>query len=270
MGSAAIAAVVVAAAFGGTGTARSVAWPQFAGRVTFPIYRPSVTLGLTPALDGPVSCGYGGIESAWVTYRKGNRDVSLTEAYPRICGNAGESASVGSVDINGVQVEVRVYLQCPATCTVADGFTNGYLLYLREPGPRQTVIQVDSSHVSLDDLVSMLRSLVAVPPTRLTLAGGAFRSPTGNLWCALGDSLVFCRSRRLPHNVYLGVDGRPQTCGPGCTGLPKPSWPVLAYGGQVSLGPFRCASQTAGITCRVIRTRKGFLINRAGSTRVGP
>jgi hypothetical protein len=45
--------------------------------------------------------------------------------------------------------------------------------------------------------------------------------------------------------------------------------PVLAYGKQVSYGPFHCLSQEAGMRSVVAATGKGFLISRSGIARVG-
>jgi hypothetical protein len=252
---------------------RSTIWQQFAARVSFPVYEPSVTLGFAPTLWGPLPCGYRGIETIVASYKKGASKISFAEGYPQICGNAGESTTVGSVDINGVKVQVNVYPGsngCTTTCTIEDGFTNGFLLYLFQPGPRRTEIQVESSHVSLDDLVSVLRSLVKVVPTRLTLGEGAFRSPTGNLSCAMGVFIISCQSRKLAQTVSMGVDGLLGTCRPGCTSVLHSNWPTLAYGKRVNVGPFRCVSQTSGFTCRVIRSGKGFLIDSKSIRRVGP
>jgi hypothetical protein len=43
---------------------------------------------------------------------------------------------------------------------------------------------------------------------------------------------------------------------------------TLAYGRSIRVGPFRCTSRTDGMRCVVIRTGRGFLINRAGVTRL--
>jgi hypothetical protein len=42
------------------------------------------------------------------------------------------------------------------------------------------------------------------------------------------------------------------------------------YGTQVTVGRFRCQSLHSGIRCTVVQSGKGFLINSAGITRVGP
>jgi hypothetical protein len=90
---------------------------------------------------------------------------------------------------------------------------------------------------------------------------------------------VHCQSVDLPHAVGMGLDGQLKICH-GLTGLPPCVYPhpgvsdipkmVLAYGKQITVGRFRCSSASAGITCVVIKSGKGFLINSAGITRVGP
>jgi hypothetical protein len=284
---AAVAAVAAMGAFTGSsgGTTRAsrsaTTWQEFGARVNFPLYQPTVTLGFKLALDGPFPCGYGGIETIGAGYTKGTGRkapvIGLAEAYPGICGNAGESTTVGSADINGVKVRVQVYCYSPGPkCTLKDGFTNGFLLYLHQPGSKRTSIQADSRYVALDDFLKVLRSLTRVVPARAGgpagTAGGAFRSPTGNLSCYMGDSLVFCQSKKLPHSATMGLDGRFSACNgsSSCIGNPGTNTPTLGYGKRVTVGRFRCLSRQSGVTCTVIRSGKSFLINRDGVSRVGP
>ena len=256
-------------------SSRSTTWQEFASRVNFPVYRPTVTLGFKLSLDGPFPCNYGGIQTIGARYNKGSGThapvIGFAEAYPQICGNAGESMTVTSADINGVNVAINVYCYSPGPkCAVKDGFSRGFLLYLRQPGPKRTSLQIDSRYVSLDILLRVVRSLAKVNPGRLTLGGGSFRSPTGNLSCHMGDSTVYCQSEQLPHSVYMGLDGRFTVCpGRSCIGKPDSNSPTLAYGREVTVGGFRCGSAQAGITCTAIQSGKGFLIDRVGVRRVG-
>ena len=55
-----------------------------------------------------------------------------------------------------------------------------------------------------------------------------------------------------------------------CLGNPGINTPSLAYGSQITVGPFRCRSEQAGVTCTVIKSGKGFLINNNGAVPVGP
>jgi hypothetical protein len=81
---------------------------------------------------------------------------------------------------------------------------------------------------------------------------------------------IVCSSYTPPQVVTLTADGRlkihrvPNVCG--CDEV-KP--PRLAYGRQITVGRFRCVSQETGVTCTVIKSGKGFLINRDGVSRIG-
>ena len=103
-----------------------------------------------------------------------------------------------------------------------------------------------------------------------------FRSPSRNLICTMGDDAQFvgvgCQSYKPPHTASLTLAGRVKTCrGIRCIGDPGDGVPVttLGYGKTKTVGRFRCRSSQAGFTCVVVRTGKGFLINRSGTTRVG-
>jgi uncharacterized protein DUF6636 len=117
-----------------------------------------------------------------------------------------------------------------------------------------------------------------------------FRSPSGNINCigqaAFAGSPAFAQclvrtaswasKRRRPANCDLDWD--PQTLnlggrkasvgscrgdiGPLCVDPADPCF-TLAYGRSVDIGPIRCTSATAGVTCRYrTRPRIGFLIAR--------
>jgi hypothetical protein len=109
-----------------------------------------------------------------------------------------------------------------------------------------------------------------------------FYSPSRNIDCEMNDgrsqvgSYVYCQSRAHPHSVKMGLDGRLRICRGGtattnrCLGDPGEHTPVLGYGKRVTLTHFRCQSGKAGVTCTVIKTGKGFRIDRAGVKRIGP
>jgi hypothetical protein len=117
-------------------------------------------------------------------------------------------------------------------------------------------------------------------PTTGTAASGSFYSPSHNLSCEIDDggsgiqAQVYCQSWNQPSSVHLGLDGKLDICsGAGaatrCLGNPGENTPTLSYGKQVSVGRFRCSSEQAGVTCTVIRSGKGFLIDSSGVTPVG-
>ncbi len=110
-----------------------------------------------------------------------------------------------------------------------------------------------------------------------------FDSPSLNISCGMFDNSSFrqvvCQSRRPPQKVILNAAGRVticrdptpndfnNECGIGDRGE-NPIRP-LAYGRQITVGRFRCESLEIGVRCTVIRSGKGFLINRDGVRRVG-
>ncbi len=53
-------------------------------------------------------------------------------------------------------------------------------------------------------------------------------------------------------------------------GMDTASTSSLGYGKQITVGPFRCSSASAGITCVVITSGTGFMINASRVVKVGP
>jgi hypothetical protein len=103
------------------------------------------------------------------------------------------------------------------------------------------------------------------------------RSPSHNLWCDIGDEgKAYCVSKNLPHSATLTLTGTLRICnGRRCVGNYKlfRSGPVLGYGEKDVQAGYSCASMKKGITCTVIAGTgkgKGFLINAARITKVGP
>ena len=113
--------------------------------------------------------------------------------------------------------------------------------------------------------------------------GRGFYSPSRNIACGMFDDIKYryvnCQSRIAPQDVRMDASGRVTICrdptpnnvtndcnlgdpGEGVT-------PVLPYGGQITVGRFRCHSLQIGVRCAVIQSGKGFLINRTGVSRVG-
>jgi hypothetical protein len=95
-------------------------------------------------------------------------------------------------------------------------------------------------------------------------------SPSGNISCEVdyhraGLTSVYCQTVTPPRSVKMGVDGKYTTCtGQQCLGNPGTGTPTLAYGTATGVGPFRCASATAGVTCTANGT--GFQISASGIT----
>jgi hypothetical protein len=106
-----------------------------------------------------------------------------------------------------------------------------------------------------------------------------FRSPYGKVWCRIIKDVteddVWCVSSppRPEHLAKLKRNGTVTICNGYCTQNWDDSAPVLNYGQRNEVNGFRCTSETKGITCTLIAGAakgKGFLVNAAGATKVGP
>jgi hypothetical protein len=118
--------------------------------------------------------------------------------------------------------------------------------------------------------------LVAGPWRQVTpgapLTNAAFRSPSANIECAMIDRgssrRIYCQSFRPPQTARLNAAGRVTTCRGSearCRiGNAGEQIPTLAYGGEVTVGRFRCASLRSGVRCTIVRTGRGFVISRSG------
>jgi hypothetical protein len=114
------------------------------------------------------------------------------------------------------------------------------------------------------------RSAALVPMQ--TAAGGEFLSPSGNISCEVdyhraGLTQVYCQTATPPRSVTMGAAGKYKTCaGAQCLGNSGTGTPTLAYGTATGVGPFRCESAAAGVTC--VADGKGFRISASGTTPV--
>jgi hypothetical protein len=122
--------------------------------------------------------------------------------------------------------------------------------------------------------------LVAGPWSQVTpgaaVTSAAFRTPSSNIECGMSDSrrgrLVECWSFRPPQKAKLYFGGRVTICRGSearCRIGNAGEVPTLRYGRQITVGRFRCLSRRTGVTCTVIRSGKGFLINTGGVRRIG-
>jgi hypothetical protein len=102
-------------------------------------------------------------------------------------------------------------------------------------------------------------------------AGGEFLSPSGNISCEIdyqraGLTEAYCQTQTPARSVTMTAAGTYTTCvGQQCLGNPGTGTPTLAYGTATGVGPFRCESATAGVTCTA--NGKGFRISASGVTR---
>jgi len=89
---------------------------------------------------------------------------------------------------------------------------------------------------------------------------------------SFGGSWVYCWIGGSPdptRHVKLDLDG--QFSATATTAIPMGlGGRSTPYGGQVTVGRFRCQSLRSGIKCTVVSTGKGFLFNINAATPVGP
>jgi len=140
--------------------------------------------------------------------------------------------------------------------------------------PRELAVDAKGNVYIADTGNGRVRKVGTSTTASATYAG--FYSPSRNLSCTMADrdargTYVYCQSVKAPTNVRMSLNGRLRIChGTRCLGSPAKNTRTLGYGKKVAVGRFRCHSLQSGVRCTVIRSGKGFLINRAGVKRVGP
>jgi hypothetical protein len=103
-----------------------------------------------------------------------------------------------------------------------------------------------------------------------TANGGEFLSPSGNISCEIdyqqaGLTQAYCQTATPARSVTMTATGSYTSCsGQQCLGNSGDDTPTLAYGTATGVGPFRCESAAAGITCTA--DGKGFQISTSGIT----
>jgi hypothetical protein len=257
-----------------------VTWDQAAARMPFPVYEPTVRLGME---EGTVRADYCELfeRGYWFVsggYRKpGSRQVFGFVQGRGLCGTPRVYQRVTKARINGRVWDVSVY--CPedrCRVRVKDGPRRGWSIIFRLPGG--TRLHLTASGVSLKAFLRVARGFKRVDLTRPVINVGTFLSPDRRVWCTLGDE-VFCVTQASPLNPYphfsgrLTANGTFTAChgtGPGdvCAQNWDSSARALTLGQTVELGGYRCAAGAGGITCTVIATGRGFVINAAGVTEL--
>ncbi len=113
----------------------------------------------------------------------------------------------------------------------------------------------------------------ACDPTDPSLAHPAtmasFLSPSRNVSCEISAGATvprpeaYCQTFSPTESVTMAANGTYKTCqGTTCVGNPGIGTAVMAYGQSITVGPFTCESEPAGVTCTV--AGHGFLISRSG------
>ena len=162
-----IAALTVLCLFTTAAVAATDPWGAANARLSYPIYKPTQTLGYKISSFGYQPCPGGRSKaSLYATYGtyKGillSKTVGfgLFEGSPQICSNPAEWTAHGTQLIGGVKASVGVYCDVPKRCSLAQGVKNGFILLWKRG---QTRIQMDSSHLTLAQLLRVARSLKPV------------------------------------------------------------------------------------------------------------
>ncbi len=103
-----------------------------------------------------------------------------------------------------------------------------------------------------------------------------FYSPSKNISCEIDYNLgpsaltsTLCLTISPPKSVTLTTNSALSECtGENCLSNAGENTPILAYGQSITLGPFTCASSTAGMKCTQ-SNGDGFLISSAATTALG-
>ena len=101
-------------------------------------------------------------------------------------------------------------------------------------------------------------------------------SPSKNISCEIDDNFgpsaitsTLCLTISPPKSVTLKTDSSLTECtGVNCLSNAGTDTPTLAYGQSITLGPFTCASSTAGVKC-TLASGDGFLISSSAITALG-
>jgi hypothetical protein len=103
-----------------------------------------------------------------------------------------------------------------------------------------------------------------------------FYSPSKNISCEIDNNFgsssltsALCLTLSPPKSVTLKTDSTLTECtGTSCLSNAGENTPTLAYGQSITLGPFTCASSTAGIKC-TLASGDGFLISSTTTAQLG-
>jgi hypothetical protein len=103
-----------------------------------------------------------------------------------------------------------------------------------------------------------------------------FYSPSKNISCEIDNNVgttattsALCLTISPPKSVTLMTDSTLKECtGVNCLSNAGENTPTLAYGQSITLGPFTCASSTAGIKC-TLASGDGFFISSSATTPLG-
>jgi len=150
-----------------TAASASDFWSGANARLSYPIYKPTSTLGYGISSSGFQPCPGGRSKSSlYATYGtyKGvllskTKGFGIFEGSPAICSDPAEWTPHGTRVIGGVKASLGVYCDPPKQCSLAQGVQNGYILRWKRGVTR---IQMDSAHLTLAQLLTVAKSLQLV------------------------------------------------------------------------------------------------------------
>lgn len=142
-------------------------WSALQAGVSYPLYRPSQTLGfrLSVIVKLPCSSSAANVVGYYGTYRgvleSATRGFGVTEGSPQICSNAADSVQLGRRTLQGQPAMLGVYCPVRRRCTAADGVTNGFTLVVtfRSAGHKATEVHLESSHLRLSEFIAVAEGL---------------------------------------------------------------------------------------------------------------
>lgn len=176
------------------------------------------------------------------------------------------------------------------TLIVIDVVLIGVLIYLlatqpkgpdEQPSETSTSAAAEAGATDGESAEASSTQAVTVPEGALDIA--EFATPTGNIWCTIGDDAATCQIATIEYEPpsipncegndlagkVLRVSGAtaeyPCPDGPIAGADPKDR-DVLEYGQTTHVGEYMCTSTEEGVSCTDIVTGASFSVRRAGAT----
>ena len=102
-------------------------------------------------------------------------------------------------------------------------------------------------------------------PTGVACSMGAGPTASAEVWCeSRADVVTLLPSGQV--SICRGGETNPKCL----SGNAGEGTPTLAYGHTLTVGPFRCTSSAAGVTCVVTASGRGFTMSASSARKVGP
>jgi hypothetical protein len=170
--------VALALAVAGAALAKGDPWPGAQKKLSYPVYKPTNTVGVTLAGFVLQPCAPGKDSSIFASYGRGSspngfghfRGFMIGEGYPFQCSDFGDAGRVGTRTVNGVAARVFAYCGPPGRkCTFADGIKHGYVVQWNQPAPKtgtrhkRTLVTLISSKLTFAELLRVAAGLKQVP-----------------------------------------------------------------------------------------------------------